>query len=195
MKILVTGFKPFLGHDQNPSERLSVNLAEVYSQVESLILPTEFGRAFEILSQHLSLNSYNYILLLGQAAGRHRISIEKIALNWVETSNRDEAGVKPAIGPLVAGADLALMTRFPVDDIYQKMIALQMPVHISFSAGTYVCNEVYYRAIERYSESKIVFLHVPLLPEQKPVIPQNQMSYEMQFKTITTLVQLLLQKN
>lgn len=193
MKILVTGFKPFLGHDQNPSERLSVNLAEVFSEVESLILPTEFGRAFEILNTKLSEYSYDYVLLLGQAAGRHRVSIEKIALNWVETSNRDEAGLMPVNGPLVVGADLALMTKFPVDDVYQKLIALQMPVHISFSAGTYVCNEVYYRALQRYSESKIVFVHVPLLPEQKPVIPQNQMSYSQQLQILSEIVRISLE--
>ena len=163
MKILVTGFKPFLGHEQNPSERLSVELAQNFSEVESLVLPVEFGRAFEVLDQHLQQRAYDYIVLLGQAAGRHRISIEKIGLNWTETHHRDEAGIKPDNGPLVAGAELALMTKFPVDEVFQKMTAQQLPVHVSFSAGTYVCNDLYFRAMERHRNQKIVFVHVEAL--------------------------------
>lgn len=193
MKILVTGFKPFLGHDQNPSELLSEQLAKNFSEVESLILPVEFGRAFEVLSQHISQNTYDYIILLGQAAGRHRISIEKIGLNWAETHHRDEAGVKPINGPLVEGAELALMTKFPVDEVYEKLTALKLAVHVSFSAGTYVCNDLYYRALERYRDLKIVFVHVPLLPEQKPEFAMNQMSYEEQFQIMTEMLKVLLQ--
>ena len=80
-KILVTGFKPFLGHDQNPSERLSIDLTKKFSEVECLILPVEFGRAYEVLNLRLLQTTYDYVLLLGQAAGRNRISIEKIGLN------------------------------------------------------------------------------------------------------------------
>ncbi|MBY0451393.1 MAG: pyroglutamyl-peptidase I [Bdellovibrionaceae bacterium] len=192
MKILVTGFKPFLGHDQNPSERLSVELAQNFSEVESLILPVEFGRAFEVLDRHLSARSYDYILLLGQAAGRHRISIEKIGLNWAETHHRDEAGIKPVNGPLVAGAELALMTKFPVDEVYRQLIEQKLPVHVSFSAGTYVCNDIYFRAMERHPDKKIVFIHVPLLPEQKPEFPMNQMGYGQQLDTLESLIQILL---
>lgn len=192
MKILVTGFKPFLGHNENPSERLSIELAQNFSEVESLILPVEFGSAFEVLDSHLSARSYDYILLLGQAAGRHRISIEKVGLNWAETHHRDEAGVRPVNGPLVPGAELALMTKFPVDEVYQRLAEQKQPVHVSFSAGTYVCNDIYFRAMERYRDLKIVFVHVPQLPEQKPEFPMNQMGYGQQLETLERVVQILL---
>ncbi len=194
MKILVTGFKPFLGHDQNPSERLSVELAQNFSEVESLVLPVEFGRAFEVLNQHLQQRTYDYIVLLGQAAGRHRISIEKIGLNWAETHQHDEAGLKPVNGPLVAGAELALMTKFPVDEVIQKLSDLKLPVHVSFSAGTYICNDLYFRAMESHRDLKIVFVHVPLLPEQKTEFAMNQMGYGQQLQTLESLIEITLKR-
>ena len=49
MKILVTGFKPFLGEQMNPSEILANELARKFSEVQALILPVEFKKSFDIL--------------------------------------------------------------------------------------------------------------------------------------------------
>lgn len=166
MKILVTGFKPFLGHSINPSEQLSCDLAKKFTEVTSLILPVEFGTAAEVLASHLQSHMYDYILLVGQASGRARVSLERIGLNWIESNNQDEAGYQPVTGPIVSGAPLALMTSFPISELCEALQKQNLPVHISFSAGTYVCNDIYFRALHRFPQQKLVFIHVPLLPDQ-----------------------------
>lgn len=166
MKILVTGFKPFLGEKINPSEILALHLQNKFKNVDAEILPVEFSRSFLHLQNKLVTSSYNYIILLGQAAGRNKVSLEKIALNWVQTENADESGIKPATGHIQNGQDLAKMSSFPVDQVYASLKEKNLPVEISFSAGSFVCNDLYYRTISEFSELPIVFVHVPLIKEQ-----------------------------
>lgn len=165
MKILVTGFRPFLGEVINPSEILALELSKTCA-VESCILPVEFSEAYRHLDRYIQQAHYDYILMLGQAAGREAICFEKIALNWIQTDSADEAGHLPSSGPVLAERPLALMSPFPIDQIYQKLKAENQPVKISFSAGTYVCNEIYYKMLDSHSAMNPVFIHVPLIREQ-----------------------------
>ena len=166
MDILVTGFKPFLGEAINPSEKLAISLADFSESVRSQILPVEFGKSFEVLKAAIDLRKPDYLIMIGQASGRKNICFEKIGLNWVQTKNKDENGQQPPTGYLKQGAELAKMSIFPVDQIYQQLKTEKLPVEISFSAGVYVCNDLYYRVLSEYPNLKSVFIHVPMLPEQ-----------------------------
>lgn len=179
MKILVTGFEPFLGERLNPSEMLANELEQNFPEVKSLILPVEFARSFEILKKHLDSNSsYDFLIMIGQASGRSKICFEKIGLNWIQTEHRDEKGVLPAAGRIAEGGPLALMTEFPVDEVFTQLKADQFPVEISFSAGTFVCNDLYFRVLQQYPNQKSVFIHVPLIQAQategKPFISYSE---------------------
>lgn len=197
MKILVTGFKPFLGHQINPSEKLAAQLAQFFLEVDSLILPVEFKNAFLILQKHLLENNYDYLVLLGQAAGRDKVCLERFAMNWVETSYQDEAGVAPIRGEIIAQAPLALKSTFPLDLVYAELKKQTDLCKISFSAGTYVCNELYYRALNEFDNLPTVFVHVPLLPEQKPVGEHlhSFMSFDDQLATLKLLVKEIIGAN
>lgn len=167
MKILVTGFKPFLGEKLNPSEVLANYLSQSHSSVESLILPVEFTRAFAVLSEHLEKEkNYDILIMIGQAAGRSEVCLEKIALNWIQTQHPDEAGKIPPDAEIISSQALALMTRFPVDRICKLLNEKKLPVTVSFSAGTYVCNELYYRVLSALPNLESIFIHVPLVEEQ-----------------------------
>ena len=194
MKILVTGFKPFLGHKINPSESLAVDLSQAFKQIAALILPVEFKRSFEVLNLHLEKHQYDYIIMLGQAAGRDRICLERFALNWVETSNADEAGVIPVTGRIVEEAPLSLLTRFPLDRIMDAVKTQTSLVKVSFSAGTYVCNDLYFRMSYARPDIKSVFIHVPLVPEQNVVGNHQALSlaYEDQFSALKIIISELL---
>lgn len=166
MQILVTGFKPFLGEKINPSEKLASALACEFSYVESMILPVEFSKSFEFLKSEIEKSKPNYVIMLGQASGRKNICFEKVGLNWIQTEHPDEAGVTPKSGKILVDVDLALMTEFPVEQIFLKLKQAELPVEISFSAGTFVCNDLYFRTLNEFKGIKAVFVHVPLLPEQ-----------------------------
>ena len=145
---------------------LAVDLAKKFPGVDSLILPVEFARSFDVLKNHLRQHVYDCVISLGQAAGRSKVSFEKIGLNWVQTEHQDESGHKPSTGAIFEQGPLAVMSRFPVDDVYQALKAKKYPVEVSFSAGTFVCNDFYFRTLTEFANLKPVFIHVPLITEQ-----------------------------
>jgi pyroglutamyl-peptidase len=194
MKILVTGFNPFLGQTLNPSQRLATELENDFSaNVESLILPVEFKTSSDYLFKNKTLNEYDHVLLIGQATGRSKVGFEKVALNWVQTEHRDEAGFRPNPGPIDPSAETALLSQFPIDNIVHYLKSKDLNVEISFSAGTFVCNELYFRCVQKHPKTSIVFIHVPMIEEQIRVKESNSyMKYdEIKFILNETIVKLI----
>ena len=97
MAVLITGFLPFLGEKLNPSELL-LKSSEGLSGVKTLRLPVSYKDAVRVLLAHLATNSYDVVVMLGQAGGRSKISLERIAVNWQESAYADEQGFHPAAG-------------------------------------------------------------------------------------------------
>lgn len=169
MKILVSGFKPFLGEKINPSELLVEGFQEksqINHNIHTIVLPVEFEKAFVLLQEQIEKVNPDIILMLGQAGGRKKISLEKIALNWNQARAADESGFCPAVGEIYKLAPLALMTSFPVDSLCEFLQSQKLPVSLSFSAGAFVCNNLYYKVLHHYPKLKTVFIHVPFMPEQ-----------------------------
>ena len=188
MKVLVSGFKPFLGQSINPSEIIAIELSKKIAQVKSVILPVEFTKSFIFLKDGIEHELPDYLIMLGQASGRKKISLEKVALNWNQTSVSDEAGLTPVMGPIIKNSALALMSDFPIDAVFEK---LRLPeLEISFSAGTYVCNELYYHVLKNFNEKslKSVFIHLPLIPEQVPINDKPSIKIEVQLEILTRLI-------
>lgn len=189
MKILVTGFKAFLGEQLNPSELLSFELDKKFLHVDSLILPVEFTESFNVLEAHLSKNKYDFVIMLGQAAGRTKVSLEKIALNWIQTSNKDEAGNRPVTGKINEAEPLAYMSQFPIDTIYEALKKQNAPIEISFSAGAYVCNDLYFRVCSEFKNLKSVFIHVPLIESQvSDDNPRPFLKFEEQLRVVSLII-------
>lgn len=178
-RILVTGFKPFLGESINPSAVLLDWLkVEFANEVDTLLLPVSFQDAPKYLDEHLTGQDYDLILLLGQAGGRSKVSLERVALNWIESEHPDEEGYLPQQGAIFPDENTALLTSLPLSDWKNQLAAGGLPVEVSLSAGGYVCNYLYYSTLRRQqlqgSKQNVCFIHVPYLPEQvsgKPLIP------------------------
>lgn len=173
--ILVSGFKLFLSEKINPSELLveklkvdsnSKNMAN--SELGTIVLPVEFDRAFVELQKQIEKLNPKFIIMFGQAGGRPNVCLEKIALNWNQTKSADEAKHIPATGRIGDG-ELALMSTFPVDECAEFLKDRGLKSEISFSAGAYVCNNLYFKVLKNYPLIKSVFVHVPFMPEQGEV--------------------------
>lgn len=190
MKILVSGFKPFLNEKINPSEMLVEKLAQVRSDIATVVLPVEFEKAFVVLREEIEKVSPEFIVMLGQAGGRANVCLEKVALNWNQTVNADESAFVPPTGEIYSGDPLALMTNFPVDVIYQNLKEQSLPVELSFSAGTFVCNNLFYKVLKNYPQIPSVFVHVPLLPEQAQGLSVSKPS--MPFETMEKIIGILI---
>lgn len=189
MKILISGFKPFLGETINPSQKLALALEDQFpNEVVSIILPVEYKQSFLILEREIQNIEPDFVIMMGQAADRKNICFEKIGLNWVQSKHADEAGINPEFGAIESGKALALMTNFPVDQHYDFLKSKDYPVEISFSAGAYVCNDLYFRILNEFKKLQAVFIHVPLTEQQSVEKNRPYLEYEKQLEVLTALV-------
>lgn len=163
--ILISGFKPFLNEKINPSEILVQKLKVKFQDLESVVLPVEFEKAYLELQKHIDLMKPKCVVMLGQAGGRTNVCLEKIALNWNQTKASDESGRNPRVGRISDG-ELALMSNFPVDDCAEFLADRKLKAEISFSAGAFVCNNLYFKVLKNNALIPALFVHVPFLPEQ-----------------------------
>lgn len=168
-RILVTGFEPFLGQPINPSQRLADALPGCFTDergfsVHSKILPVTFADGFRALRDAGDFDAY---VMFGQAAGRERVSLERVALNWIETRHPDEKGVKPDPKPISISGPAAFVSPLPLDRWCEDLNQNNLKAEVSLSAGGYVCNHLYYSLAEHLLErAPHLFVHVPYLPEQ-----------------------------
>ncbi len=169
-RILVTGFEPFGGESLNPSAYILEKIHQdnkLSMQCDTLLLPVDFGEAHRPVLERLKANQYKAWVGFGQAGGRSRICLERVALNWVETKQADNRGLVPTSGPLVHGASAALFSTAPLEKIKSVLEVAGLPAEISHSAGAYVCNSLYFHVLNNLAtESWGLFIHVPYMTEQ-----------------------------
>lgn len=196
-RILVTGFIPFLHHSVNSSEQVLAGLAKERADVETLLLPVSFENSFLELQKHLTNNAaYDFVIMMGQAKGRASVTFERVALNWVETKNPDNDGATVVGKRIISGApDSYLADFFP--SAWAEKISASLSdkgpklAEMSLSAGAYVCNNLYYKAVHALqgSATKALFVHLPLLPEQ---VAENVGSPSMDLHTQSRIINELL---
>lgn len=190
-QILVTGFQPFLGQPINPSALIAKKLEqEDPAGFKSLILPVQYQKGFEVLKDELLKSSIfpKKIILLGQAAGREKICLERVALNWIESAHADEAGVASSPREIIPGAPSSYIQK---EWSFANTLCMGQ-VKVSHSAGTYVCNELYFQMLHHFQKNQkdICFVHLPLLPEQvSPQNPQPSLELHKQVQLVLELIQ------
>jgi pyroglutamyl-peptidase len=169
--ILVTGFEPFGGDAANPSQELAkaVDGRTVGEcAVRSMVLPVEHRAAREILSAALADREIAAVVHLGLAGGRARIALEQVAVNAMDYSIPDNAGARLAGEPCVAGGPAAHFSTLPLRPILAALTAEGIPAYVSYTAGTYLCNQTLYWTLHEIGRRSLAlragFIHVPLLP-------------------------------
>ena len=103
-----------------------------------------FDAAPAVLEDALQQHAPALVLALGQAGGRARLSLERVALNLADARIPDNAGAQPIDLPLRAGAPPAYFATLPLKAMLRAMHARGVPAELSLSAGSYVCNAVFY---------------------------------------------------
>ena len=174
-KILLTGFEPFHKSNQNPSQEIVKEIAQdaLLSQVQTLVLPVEFGRAAEILCKKIVEIQPDVVICLGQAEGRSAITPEQVAINIDDARIPDNSGNQPNDNPIVAGGPDAYFSTLPTKKLIEVIEESGAPASLSLSAGTFVCNHVFY-AVQHFCRDKNIqsgFIHVPLMESQKDEFP------------------------
>ena len=169
-KILITGFEPFGGEQINPSweavNRLPNQINEY--QIIKLHIPVVFSDAARIVLKKAEEICPDAILCIGQAGGRGAITPELVGINLRNASIPDNNGNQPKDEPSVLGGDCAFFSTLPVRKMAQSINESGISSHVSYSAGTYVCNDVLYTLLEHFNKTttKVAFIHVPYIKEQ-----------------------------
>lgn len=170
MKVLVTGFQPFAGREINVSEEVALRL-EATGNFSVRILPVSFKRAFQSVIQYLEADdSVDLLVMLGETGTTHdHIRLERVAVNLKDCMTADSDGDIFDEEPLIPEAPAAYFTRVPIKRICSMLRNEGHKVKITNSAGTYVCNGLYYNVLHyvdrREKDLEAVFIHLPASQE------------------------------
>jgi pyroglutamyl-peptidase len=170
--VLLAGFEPFGGGKLNPSQEIARALdARVIAgrRVVGAVLPCVFGASVTELRRLLRAHRPELVICIGQAGGRAGITPERVAINLDDARIADNAGRRPIDRPVVRGGPVAYWSTLPVKAIVAAVRRRGIPASVSQTAGTFVCNHVFYglmRALARRRGVRGGFVHVPFLPGQ-----------------------------
>jgi len=164
--VLITGFGPFPGAPENPSAWLAEALAAksaVIAGVElhAQVLPTEWRAAALIHDLYAALQPVLTIHFgLNQRAKGFRI--ERFAHNRAG-ARPDASGALPPSHVVKHCGAARLATALPVAQLVRHLKTGGAPAVSSSSAGNYLCNFLYYHALE-WAEANgrhALFVHIP----------------------------------
>ena len=169
-KLLITGFEPFGGESINPSWEIVKALPDVVGDYEltKLCIPVVFGGAAELVLERAAETQPDVILSVGQAGGRSAITPEMLAINLRHASIPDNMGNKPSDEPIIVGGETAYFSTLPVRRITEAISASGIISQVSYTMGTYVCNDLTYILLSHFRDSstRVGFIHVPYCTEQ-----------------------------
>jgi pyroglutamyl-peptidase len=166
--VLVTGFEVFGDNSENPTEilvnRLKGNVEKKkFKGIHTRVLPVTH-QASNIINSLLP-NNYEYVIQLGLHGLINDFALERIAINIDDFRIPDNSGVQTQDRPIDPKAPLAYMTPLPIYKIESALKDISLPCHISYSAGTYLCNHIYFTTLNfihmHNLNTQAIFVHVP----------------------------------
>lgn len=172
MKALVTGFDAFGGEAVNPSSlavgRLKKRIGGIV--VHAAELPTSYAHSASVLRAAIEKARPDIVLCVGQAGGRTELCLERVAINVQDARIRDNDGKQPIDRPVVKDGPAAHFTTLPIKACVAEMRKAGLPAAVSNTAGTFVCNHIFYALMDIAAGHPIPmrggFLHIPYVPEQ-----------------------------
>lgn len=178
---------PFGGRTLNPTSLLINSLEQNEigypsgMTVEQILLPVTFSESFEVLQEKIRTFNPDVVISLGLASGREGIHLETVAVNKLDAEIADNLGEQPRDQLINPAGPEAYLATLPLQGIEGALKDSGHKVKLSNSAGTYVCNYLFYRLMETNQDTLRLcgFIHVPLLPEQakenEPCMPFTEL--------------------
>ncbi len=186
--IVLTGFAPFGGEQVNPSWLAIQAFHATYQptpqvRISTLELPVTFADCFTSLEQLLRTTPADLVICIGQAGGRAAFCLEKVAINYVHARIADNAGQQPLDQAVIAAAPTAYFSSLPLGSLLTACQQAQVPTTVSYSAGTFVCNALFYKLMHFINTEKTAtaagFIHIPYAPMQVVGKAEPWMAIEM----------------
>ncbi len=165
----MTAFEPFDNRNANSSLEIMSKFCQSDKSdvLTKIILPVVYQQD-EIIQLIKNYDKYDLVVNLGEAANRKRISLEAVALNVMNADISDNHGVFKHSEAIIPGSNAAYVTEIDLKKITNSINSNK--IEVSYHAGTYICNLVYYRGLHIQSElslnTKVIFIHFPLLNDE-----------------------------
>ena len=172
-RVLITGFDKFGGNATNPSGDLANLLngtsTEQY-EIKGILLPTIYDDAVKKLKGEIDNYNPDVVICTGLFGGRPNITIERVAINITDGNLADNVGKIILNTPIDKNGKNAFFATLPLHNIIKTARAHGIPMAISNTAGTYVCNHIFYTLMNYLTETNreipAGFIHLPFLPEE-----------------------------
>ncbi|HJQ26046.1 MAG TPA: pyroglutamyl-peptidase I [Blastocatellia bacterium] len=172
-QILLTAFEPFGGEAANPSLEAARQMTGVEfpgAALTVLELPVDRHRAIEMAVARLRAVRPDAMICLGLAMARYRITPERVAINVDDFRIPDNVGNQPAGEPIIDGGPVGYFSTLPIRAITERLLRAHIPAAISNSAGTYLCNRLFYSVMHAIAVEQLPtvagFIHLPYMHEQ-----------------------------
>ena len=162
-KILITGFEPFDGDSINPSAELLVWLkTQLFDfELHTKLLPVSFTTAYPKLKEAIDEFHPTHVILTGLAKNRVELTLERIAINWVDARIPDNDGLTLKSQKIKEGSADGLFTTIPIEKMLAAALNSGCPTKISTTAGEYVCNHLIYLYLSQNEKVPGAFIHIP----------------------------------
>ena len=183
--VLLTGFEPFDQDTLNPSweavRLLDETLINEDVRIIARQLPCVFSQAPAHLHALIERFTPQMVIAVGLGPGRSDIALERVAINLIDARIPDNLGEQPIDIPVAAEGPTAYFSTLPIKAMVAALRAAGIPATVSHTAGTFVCNQVFYSLQHSLAGSTVRsgFMHVPLLTEQVALAASAQSSMSL----------------
>jgi len=167
-KILISGFEPFGIHPENPSMDLVKALPDQLSnqiRLYKTILPVDDVYGPNQLIEKIYQTKPNAVMAFGFAPKREEINLERVAINLKDYRISDNVGNKINDQPIIPNGPAAYFSNLPIRKMLSALTSANIPGTISLSAGSFLCNQVFYSMMHEISINKwpiyAGFIHLP----------------------------------
>jgi pyroglutamyl-peptidase len=176
LTILLTGFGPFPGARFNPTGALVEHLARMQrpalagTKRIARVFPTSYAVLDTDFPELLKKHRPDVVLMFGLASRTPHLRVETVARNIFSACLPDVTGKRPARTQLARGKATALRNPAPTMRVLQAARTARVPAAMSRDAGRYLCNALYWCALDARAEPDgprvAVFIHVPAVRRQ-----------------------------
>lgn len=128
------------------------------------------------------------VIMTGLAKNRYQITPEKVAINFVNARNADNDGERPVLKKIDENGIDGLFSTLPIDKMVNFASNHSLPVSFSFTAGTYVCNDLFYK-VQAFTQGTSIqsgFIHLPATEEINP--EGAHLKKQQMFETFSALL-------
>ncbi len=172
MRVLLTCFDAFGGAQLNASfEAVQLVPDHIHgAEIIKITVPTIFQQSLTCIAEAMDIHQPDIVLSIGVGRCALGIEIERVGINWTDARIPDNAGQQPIDEPIRVDGPCAYFSTLPIKAMVDSIQAVDIPVYVSYTAGTFVCNQVLYGVLDMIAQSqkniRAAFIHVPCLPEQ-----------------------------